>query len=304
MLDALVCCLRHDGHPPLSCFPQVRGVYLAKHLARTGLRAAFEPLPCRSRRARVLICSEYQGDADWLAFLLRRGLDDIHADRLYCLTEFSLGGREHESKAMTEWFGARGGVLCHLADRAMESYERHIGVGVDLDVVRFDPEATRNTIVFDFPVSSTVDQWRTKFDLDLVDRIRARYPGSRVVGTGEAHSPLRSHFDRWIPYRTPHPEYVKATFGGCAAFVPGHVESMGLAACEAQVAGACIVYRPGYVKAEVLCNSADLPFTNEDELIAALGSALASNGASIAHEAAERFDYRRVAMRAKEATGL
>src|SRR4051812_29746508 len=97
MLDVLVTCHPHAGEP--SYFPEVRGFYLAKHLARSGLRAEFHSLPVPGAECRVLICSEYQCDLDWFERHLAAPLSEIRAERWFCLTEYSLGNRDHFSRA-------------------------------------------------------------------------------------------------------------------------------------------------------------------------------------------------------------
>src|SRR5262245_6744358 len=185
MLDVLVCCLAHGGRPPLSCYPQVRGYYLAKHLTRIALSVEFRSFPCPELKCRVLICSEYQGDAEWLA-LLQQYILPIPAEKLYCLTDFGLAGRDYFSKPMTQWFGKRGGVLCHLSSSLLEPYEKFIGIGVDSEVVKFDPWIKRDTFLFDFPASASMKSWRDYCRLDVFLEARARLPNYRFLGAGEA----------------------------------------------------------------------------------------------------------------------
>jgi hypothetical protein len=185
----------------------------------------------------------------------------------------------------------------------MERYERHVGIGVDTEVVRFSAEVERRTVLFDFPLSRSGARWNEHFSIAGLERARRACPRARFVGSGEANSPARPYFDDWIPYGAPHPQYVKA-FEGCAAFVPGHHESVGLALCEAQVAGAAVVYRRGFVHADVLCSGAGFPYDDDDELVVALDQALAGEGTVIAADAARRFDYSRVVERVRAATGV
>jgi hypothetical protein len=302
MLDVLVCCLAHEGRPPLSCYPQIRGYYLAKYLTRIGLSAEFRSFPCPEVECRVLICSEYQGAAEWLA-LLQNYLVSIRAEKLYCMVAFGLAGREHFSKPMTQWFGERGGVLSHLSSFPLEPYEKFIGVGVDTEVVKFNPHVKRNTFLFDFPASQTVQSWRDCFRPDVFSVARAKLRNYRFLGMGDAPAHIKDHFDEWVGYGQSHGDFVRS-FAGCAAFVPGWPELPGLAVCEAQVAGACIVHRLRDINPEVLCPTAGILYQDGESLAAALQESLSRDPKEIAAQAEERFDFVKVAQRVKEAIGL
>lgn len=302
MIDVLVCCLAHEGRPPLSCYPQIRGHYLAKYLAKIGLSAEFRSFPCPEVECRVLICSEYQGEAEWLA-LLQRYLAPIRAEKLYCMVDFGLAGREHFSKPMTQWFGERGGVLSHLSSFPLEPYEKFIGVGVDTEVLKFNPRVERDTFLFDFPASATMKSWRDYFRLDVFLTARARLRGHRFLGMGEAPAHIREHFDEWVCYGKTHEDFVQS-FTGCAAFVPGCAESLGLSVCEAQITGACVVHRPREAHPEVLCPAAGILYEDGESLVAALQESLARDPREIAAQAEEKFDFVTVAQRVREVIGL
>lgn len=302
MIDVLVCCLAHDRRPPLSCYPQIRGHYLAKYLVRIGLSAEFRSFPCPETECRVLICSEYQGEAEWLA-MLQRYLAPIQAEKLYCMVDFGLAGREHFSKPMTQWFGKHGGVLSHLSSFPLEPYEKFIGVGVDTEVLKFDPQVERDTFLFDFPASASVKSWRDYFHLDVFLTARARLRDYRFLGMGDAPAHIKEHFDEWVCYGKTHGDFVRS-FARCAAFVPGWPESVGLAVCEAQVAGACVVHRSGDVNPEVLCPAAGILYGDGESLLAALQEALLRSPLEIAAQAEEKFDFVKVAQRVREAIGL
>ena len=57
---------------------QVRGFYLARHLARAGFNAEFRQLPLPGFGCKVLICSEYQCDMQWFERRLAGPLSEIH----------------------------------------------------------------------------------------------------------------------------------------------------------------------------------------------------------------------------------
>jgi hypothetical protein len=274
----------HAGLPWMSSFPHVRGWVLADALRRAGADAEFRALPVAGAWD-VAICSDYQGDEVWLGKLQRR-MAGLSARRFYCMAD---SGTPVFSKPMIEWFAARGGVLVHLAERPLAPYEHYIGVGV---AARHDPDASRTDILFDFPNSSSVEAWR-QFDPHALDAVRRALPDLTVVGSGAADCPIRDHFDRWVAYGLPHAEYV-ATFTGCVAFVAGCRESMGQAAAEAQVAGACIAGPPGRIKAEMLVPAAD---ACDADLVAGLLRARAADHTAIARDAAARFSAAAMAER-------
>lgn len=266
----------HAGLPWMSSFPHVRGWVLADALQRAGADAEFRALPVEGAWD-VAICSDYQGDEVWLGKLQRR-MAGLSAGRFYCMADF---GTPTFSRPMIDWFAARGGVLVHLAERPLAPYEHYIGVGV---AARHDPTAPRTDVLFDFPRSSTIEAWR-QFDPHALDTVRRALPDLTLVGSGPADCPIRDHFDRWVAYGLAHREYLTA-FTGCVAFVAGCRESMGMAAAEAQVAGACIAGPPGRIKPEMVVPAAD---ACDADLVASLRRARASDHTAIAHQAAERF---------------
>jgi hypothetical protein len=247
----------------------------------------------------VLICSDYEGGADWLEGFVPELLA-VNAERLYCMADASLRGRNHEAKPMHEWFGARGGVLVHLSWNSLEKYDHLIGIGVDTEVVRFRPEQIRNTIVFDF---QTVQAWK-QFRPELLPMLRDVLPGCRFLGSGPKDCPVKESFDGWVAYGEAHSSYVRV-FNGCAAFIPGCAESMGLPVAEAQVSGACIVYPHGYIHKELICPSANKIYDGTKEsLVQALRESLMQNTEQIVREATERFDAIAWASRVRRAIGL
>lgn len=301
-LDVVVTCHPHFAEPRI--FPQVRGLYLAKHLASAGLRAEFRQLPLDGREAEVLICSEYQCEMEWFERHLAGPLAEARARRMYCLTAYPVRGHDHFSYDYCQWFATRGGVLCHVADRELEPYEHWIGLGVDTDVVRPSPQR-RDAVLFDFPRSSSRDA-ADQFDPTALDAARERLEGCRFIGSGPADSPLADSFDEWIAYGTPHSVYVERAFRGVFAFVVGWIESMGLAVAEAQVAGAAVVSSPGELRQWMVCPSAGVQYDRADasSLAAALEEARRRDHRAIAAEAADKFDFAKVVGRVRAATGL
>ena len=300
--DVVVCCRPYSGSGAIRNFPNVRGFYLAKYLARTGLKAMFLTYPCSNLACRVLICSDYEGGADWLEKLLPE-LGAVKTERFYCMADSSLRGRDHEAKPMHEWFKARGGVLVHLSGNSVDANEHVTGLGVDTEVVRYDPEATRNVVVFDFPSGEHVEAWKD-FRPELLPTLRDALPSCRIIGSGPADAPIRDVFDTWVPYGEEHPCYVRL-FKGCAAFVPGCAESMGLAAAEAQVSGACIACPRGYINEELVCPAANKMYRGGDRsLVRALRRALTQDPEQIVREASRKFDMLAWAWRVRRAVGL
>jgi hypothetical protein len=303
-LDVLVTCYAHGDTP--RNFPQVRGYYLAKHLARSGLRAEFRQLPQPGLSCEVLICTEYQQDIDWFNTHLGPSLEEIRSERMYCLVDRSLARTPgHFSSAYCDWFAARGGVLCHLSDGALLPHERWIGLGVDADIVRPAADGRRDHVVFDFPRSSSHDPAST-FDLRTIDTVRRRLPRHRVIGSGDVDSPVRDAFDAWIDYGQEHGAYVAAVFAGAFAMVPGCAESLGLAVAEAQMAGACIVASKGQVRPEMRVPAAIAEYRqgDADSLADALVAVTTRDGDLIRAQAADRFDFREVVERTRSAVGL
>jgi hypothetical protein len=302
-LDVLVTC--HDHGDRLQIFPQVRGYYLAKHLARSGLRAEFRQLPAPGVASEVVIVSEYQHEMDWFGRYMEGPLAGIGADRMFCMIAFSLAARpDHFSRPYCEWFAARGGVLCHLTEGLLLPHERWIGLGVDLDVVPAG-DGPRDEVVFDFPRSSRRDT-ASEFDPGVLDAIRARRPELRLVGSGPADAVVRDAFDTWVPYGQDHDAYVAAAFSRAVAFVPGWYESMGLPIAEAQVAGACVVSSEYQVRDEMLVPEAAIAYRSGDA--GSLADALAEVGQRDAEviraQAVERFDFAAVVERTRAAIGL
>ena len=237
MLDVLVTCHPHAGEP--SDFPQVRGFYLAKHLARSGLRPSSTACPCRARSAGCSICSEYQcGERDWFERHLAGPLSEIRADRWFCLTAYSIGDQDHFSREYLDWFAARGGILCHQEEPPLGAAEHVIGLGVDIEALDDLGATPRDSVVFDF--AELVSRPDAVFDRSILDAVREAQLDCRVVGTGPAGAAVSTFFDDWVPYAQPHPEYIRAVLPRAFAFVSGllgHAESMGLAVAEAQSAG-------------------------------------------------------------------
>jgi hypothetical protein len=300
--DVVVCCKPYGGPGALCHFPNVRGFYLAKYLGRTGLRAGFSTYPCSNVTSRVLICSDYEGGADWLETFMP-DLLALKAERLYCMADASVRGRNHEAEPMHDWFGARGGVLVHLSWNSLEPYGHFTGLGVDTEVVRYCPEEARNVIVFDFPFSQRIQAWK-HFRPELLERLRDVLPSCRFLGSGPGDTPIKGYFDTWVPYGEEHSSYVRM-FKGCAAFVPGCPESMGLAVAEAQVSGACIVCPPGYIHGELICSAANKTYSGGDKtFIQALKQSLAQDPKQIVQQACEKFDIFAWAWRVRRAIGL
>jgi hypothetical protein len=276
----LVFSRRHSQCPWMSTFPHVRGHVLAKYLRRLGAEAEFRALPVAGRYD-VAICSDYLGDARWMAELERR-MAGLSARRMFCIADYGTSSRDL-FRSMVEWFARRGGVLCHLRERPLAPYEHYIGLGVD-ETVRADGAHRRHAVLFDFPRSAQEDA-SAAFAPEQLVAVRAAHPGYRLLGSGPADSPFPDRFDEWITYGVPHDDYVRI-FARCRAFVPGWAESLGLAVAEAQVAGAAIVAQPGRVKPEVLVPSAAVV---NDDLVRGLARAAACDSARIARDAAERF---------------
>lgn len=301
-LDVLVTCFEHDRE--LVHYPQVRGHYLAKQLAKAGLRAEFRHLPQPGLRCQVLICSEYQCELPWFERCLAQPLAEISAERMYCMIAYPVLARGHFSSPYCEWFARRGGVLTHLDDETRSPDEYWIGVGVDTDVVP-SSRGPHDSVLFDFPRSERKDA-AAGFDVSSLDLVRARLRDCRIVGTGHADSVVRDAFDQWLPYGLPHREYVARAFDRVFAVVPGTDESMGLMMAEAQVAGSCLVSRNGQLKPPILCSEAALTYEREDptSLASALEAARSRDPDVIARQARERFDFARVVDRVRRAIGI
>jgi hypothetical protein len=305
VLDVLVTCYPHSGVP--SCFPEIRGHYLAKHLARSGLDAEFRSLPLPGAECRVLICSEYQCEMEWFDRYLAAPLAEMIAERLFCLSAYSLGDRDHFSRPYLDWFAARGGVLCHLLDAPLAPYETWIGLGVDVDDLDGDDVVARDTVVFDF--AKLVRMPEAVLDPALVDAVRRRLPSCRVIGTGPAGAQVAGLFDDWIAYGQPHDTYIRAVFGRAFAFVTGLLdvhESMGLAIAEAQCAGAAVVAARRSVKQPMLCPAAHVAYEPDvaESLADAVAEAHGRDPAAIRAQARERFDFDAVVRRTRAAIGL
>ena len=193
MIDVLVTCFPHGDS--VSLFPQVRGHYLARHLARAGLRAEFRQLPLPGFECKVLICSEYQSDMPLFERKLIGPFSEIRADRWFCLVDESLHDRrDHFSYDVCRWFASRGGVLCHMASGELEPYEHWIGLGVDFDVVRPAADGRRDHVLFDFPRSNIMDG-AAGFDINTVDLVRQELPGYQLIGSGPADATVRHAFE-------------------------------------------------------------------------------------------------------------
>ncbi len=302
-LDVLVTCHPHAPTPQI--FPQVRGFYLARHLARSGLRAQFRQLPVRGIKCEVLICSEYQSTAAWFERHLAGPLAEIRSSRAYCLTDAPVAGRSHFSSTYCEWFAQRGGILFQLpVVYRPADHEHFIGLGVDADVIP-RPDGSPDAVVFDFPRSRRRDA-ASSFDPAVAAAVRARAPEYRLVGTGPADAVVRPLFDEWVEYGQPHARYVARAFRGAVAFVPGRGEAMGLALAEAQVAGACVVASEWQVKPSMLASGAGVSYRRDDgdSLADAILEARSRRRDAIAASARRRFDMSRVVVRTRAAVSL
>jgi hypothetical protein len=304
--DVLVTCHAHD--PELKLFPQVRGYYLAKHLRAAGIDARFAQLPVPDgSECEVLICSEFLCPMDWFDRHLAAPLAQVRAQRMFCMSGRSLYGREdHFAREYCEWFGERGGVLCHMTDGPLLPYEHCIGVvGVDPDAVRPAWDQPRDTVVFDFPRGGGNDM-AAVFDVARLGPVRERLPDCRVVGTGPPDAPIRHAFDAWVEYGQPHATYVARMVDRAFAFVVGWHETMGLAVAEAQVAGASIVSSPWQVRDEMLCPEAAVSYDADEphSLAEALAEARTRDARVVHEQALERFDYGALVARTRAAVGL
>ena len=200
MIDVLVTCFPHGDS--VSLFPQVRGYYLARHLARAGLRAEFRQLPLPGFACKVLISSEYQYDMPLFERKLIGPFSEIQADRWFCLVDEPLHGRpDHFSYDVCQWFASRGGVLCHMASGELEPYEHWIGLGVDFEVVRPAADGRRDHVLFDFPRSNVMDG-AAGFDVNALDLLRRELPGYQLVGSGPADAAVRPAFELMARVRT------------------------------------------------------------------------------------------------------
>ena len=316
MYDVVVCCKPYGGPGAVCHFPNVRGFYLAKYLARTGLKATFSTYPCSKLTSRVLICSDYEGGADWLEGFLPELLA-VEAGRLYCMADASLRGRDHEAKPMHEWFKARGGVLLHLSWNSAGTYEHVTGLGVDTEVVRYDPEEIRNVIVFDFHPANVSKRGKTSARAAVEIATHCRIADSLDPGPGTHRS--RRVFTRGCPpVKNTRPMFAssKAARHLCQAAR----ESMGLAAAEAQLSGACIVCPRGYIHEELICPAANkvyrgvYPGSRRDKsfiralgdrsFIRALKASLTQDPKEIVRQASIKFDAISWAWRVRRAIGL
>jgi glycosyltransferase involved in cell wall biosynthesis len=304
MIDVLVTCFPHGDS--VSLFPQVRGYYLARHLARAGLRAEFRQLPLPGLECEVLICSEYQCEMHWFERHLARPFGEIRADRWFCLVDESLHGRpDHFSNEVCRWFASRGGVLCHTADGELEPYEHWIGLGIDSDVVRPAADGQREHVLFDFPRSQTTDTAAT-FDVETLDVLRQQLPEHRLIGSGPADAIVRAAFDSWLEYGQPHARYVAAAFARALAVVPGCTESLGMAIAEAQVAGTCVVASADQVPGQLLVPEATVGYMAGDatSLARALRTAKDRDATRIREQARQRFNFADVVARTRAAIEL
>ena len=302
MIDVLVTCFPHTGK--VSMFPEVRGYYLAHHLARLGLSAEFRPLPA-SVECKVVICSEYQQTKDWFDRHLAGPFSDIRADRMFCLADHSLVGRPNDfSNWYCDWFRQRGGVLVHRPSPKFLKGEHWIGLGVDPNVVRPAPDGVRNQVVFDFPMNKRCNTADT-FDVGHLDHLRKKYSGLRFVGTGSPGARIRERFDEWIAYGQDHQTYVTRAFARSIAVIPGWVESMGLAMAEAQVAGSCIISAPYGPPEDMLVAEASIVCGPDIySLSEAVAEAIRRDTRVIREAAIEKFGFGAVACRTRAAIGL
>jgi len=285
-------------------FPEVRGYYLAQHLARLGLSAEFRPLPV-SIECKVLICSEYQQTMDWFDRHLAGPFSGIRADRMFCLADHSLFGRpNHFSNWYCDWFRQRGGVLVHRPNPQFLKGEHWIGLGVDPNVVRPAADRIRNQVLFDFPVNKRRDT-ADAFDVRFLEHLRKEFSGLRFLGTGSPDARIRERFDEWIAYGLDHQSYVNRAFSRSLAVIPGCVESMGLAMAEAQVAGACIISAPHGPPDDMLVPEASIMCSHDTRsLVGALTEARKRDAEMIRESAIKKFNFGAVAARARAAIGL
>lgn len=305
MIDVLVTCHRYTKG--VTSFPEVRGHYLAKHLARSGLTAEFRPLPVpvHQRACEVLICSEYQAPMTWFDRKLAAPLSEIRADRMFCMTDFSLYGRpNHFSLEYCRWFLQRGGLLVHRESADYIDGEHWIGLGVDSSVVRPSVDARRDRVLFDFPKSKSIDS-AAQFDVKALKELRRRLPNHRFVGTGPSDARIRKKFDQWIPYGQDHRSYVTEAFARSFAVVPGCDETLGMAMAEAQVAGACVVSAECGPPDDVLVPEAAISCDRDvDSMAAALTEASGRDARCIREAAMAKFDFAAVADRTRAAIGI
>ena len=298
-LDVLVTC--HPHAPTPQYFPQVRGFYLARHLARSGLRAQFRQLPVRGIKCEVLICSEYQSTAAWFERQIAGPLAEIRSSRAYCLTDAPVAGRSHFSSTHCEWFAQRGGILFQLpVVYRPADHEHFIGLGVDADVIRGQTVARCRRVRLS---RSGRRDTASSFDPAVAAAVRTRVPECRLVGTGPADAVVRPLFDEWVEYGQPHRRYVARAFRGAVAFVPGGGEAMGLSVAEAQVAGACVVASEGQVEAIDARSGAGVSYLRDDgdSLAEAILEARSRRRDAIAASARRRFDMSRVVVRTRAA---
>jgi hypothetical protein len=301
-LDVLVTCRSHRGVPGLSLFPQVRGYYLAKHLRRSGLNAEFLPLPRPGLECEVLIWSEYESDLRYFQEHFEPLLRKVRARRMFGMSDIG-SPPGFFSAEVGRWFGTQGGggMLCHFSVWKLRSYERLIGLGVDLDAMPpFSP--TRDSVIFDFPMAKDRPSWK-EFDPATIAEVRRQLPGQTLVASGPDSFPYRQLFDVWWEYGRPHPEFAKA-YQRAFAFVPGWRETMGLSVAEAQVCGASIVCDNHEILPEMTVSR--FPYRGGDpaSLARALASARDADPATIAEAARQRFDFANVVRLARKAIGL
>lgn len=295
--DVVVCCMQRGRPQEILSFPAVRASCLAKYLGRLGVDAVFRTLPCPQLRCRTLIISEYQPDDEYLAWLLPE-ISALGAERFYYITNTGISDSLPQRCKATRWFCDRGGILVHLLSSALGPGETHIGVGVDLDEVSYDSGASRNGVLFDYP-----GQMSDVFDEGFFRSVRELLPHVRFVGSGPPIANIKKYFDDWWDYGQSHISFIRV-YRGCAAFIPGWPESMGMAVAEAQLNGACVLSPFGWVKREMFCPSAKIMCVRDPVCLAeAINYSLEANPADIVAEARRQFDPLAMAQRTLLAIG-
>ena len=260
-LDVLVSC--HPHAPTPQYFPQVRGFYLARHLARSGLRAQFRQLPVRGIKCEVLICSEYQSTAAWFERHLAGPLAEIRSSRAFCLTDAPVAGRSHFSSTYCEWFAQRGGILFQLpVVYRPADHEHFIGLGVDADVIPA-PDRSPDAVVFDFPRSG-------RRDAASVSIRPSPLPFERepLNADSSARAPRTRSYARCSTNGSDQGSRTGATSlersEAPSRSFPGGGEAMGLSVAEAQVAGACVVASEGQIRPSMLASGAGVSYLRDD----------------------------------------
>jgi hypothetical protein len=298
MHDVIVCCFHRGDSEEISSFPAVRAACLAKYLRRIGVEAEFRTLPSPGMRCRTLVVSEYQPDEEYLAAMMPTLLE-IRAEQYFYITNTGISDSLPQRCTPTRWFADRGGLLVHLSSSFLGPKENYIGLGVDFESVYYDEAANRDGILFDFPGYT----WTT-FNAGAFQMVRRNLAGCRILAAGPPDATIKAEFDEWWDYGRSHKNFIKM-YRGCAAFVPGWPESMGMAVAEAQLSGSAVIGRFGWVKREMLCSAAKINYSGDALCLSeAIQYALETNPEHIAAEARSLFDPVKMAMRVAVALGL